>query len=78
MENPFDAIFWGYGKVPLFYYLFHLVHNPFSNTDNGVLCKKKKGFTWESLELESSNLERPAIGSEVSLGGVYLVWIGWC
>ena len=58
-----------YGRVPFLYYVLHLylIHG------FAMLGAELTGFGWESLIMTSPDLEKEF---GVSLGVVYLIWIG--
>jgi uncharacterized membrane protein len=65
------AIFKVYGKVPLFYFIIHLyiIHGIM------ILIMFLQGFTFSEMSFEPFRYGRAA-GSGISLGLVYLVWLG--
>ena len=62
-----------YGKVPLFYFIvhFYLIHVLL------LIILLMQGFQWSELDFASGSFGRPkGVESGVSLGIVYLIWIG--
>ena len=60
-----------YGKVPLFYYLLHLYLTRLSV----FIMVYAQGFEWNDLLFGPFQFGRPAVGSGLNLGLIYLVWI---
>ncbi len=70
VKNKFTDIVSVYGKVPLFYYLVHwyIIHTTM------LAMVFLEGFHWSDLVFGSFNFGRPAKGSGVHLGTIYLIW----
>lgn len=70
-KNRIKGIFKVYGKVPLFYFIIHLyvIHGIM------VLIMFLQGFNFSEMSFEPFRYGRAA-GSGISLGLVYLVWLG--
>jgi uncharacterized membrane protein len=60
-----------YGKVPLFYYLVHFYVIRLAT----LIMVYAQGFTWKELLFGPFLYGRPATGSGLGLGAVYLAWI---
>jgi uncharacterized membrane protein len=73
MKNKIASIASVYGKVPLFYFLVHffLIHFIM------LAIMFLQGFHWSQLDFASGTFGRPkGLQSGLSLGAVYLTWIG--
>lgn len=70
-DNAFTRVLTVYGKVPMFYYILHwyLVHLSM------IAMSLLQGYSLADIPAGPLNFGRPA-GAGISLGGVYLVWIG--
>jgi len=71
-DNRFTRIVMVYGRTPLFYFVIHLYIIHLLLFPMVFL----QGFHTGDLVFGAMNYGRPATGSGIGLGGVYLVWIG--
>jgi len=71
LSNRFAGICTVYGKTPLFYFVVHwFILHPIL-----FIMVFLQGFGWKDMTF-GFNFGRPVNGSGVSLGIVYLIWIG--
>lgn len=73
VENRFTKFVSVYGKTPLFFYLIHwyIVHPLL------IVILFLQGISWAAMDFASGNFGRPkGVESGLSLGAVYLIWIG--
>lgn len=66
-----QSIFTVYGKVPLFYYLLHFYFIRLAV----FIMVYAQGFVWKDLLFGPFQLGRPAKGSGINLGLIYIVWV---
>jgi uncharacterized membrane protein len=72
-KNKLSEIVSVYGKVPLFYFLFHFFLIHFIMLAIMLL----QGFAWSQLDFASGTFGRPkGVQSGVELWMIYLIWIG--
>jgi uncharacterized membrane protein len=72
IQNKTTDVISVYGKVPLFYWLFHwfIVHF----VAMGVFLSQ--GYHWSDMQFAGFGFGRPQNGGGLSLPGVYIAWIG--
>jgi uncharacterized membrane protein len=70
-DNPFTRWLMVYGKVPMFYYIIHW----YSIHLLMIAMVLLEGYGWKGIQAGTLNFGRPA-GAGISLGPVYLVWLG--
>lgn len=71
IDNIFTRVLTVYGKVPMFYYIIHwyLVHLAM------IAMALGQGFSWNDIKPGMLSFGRPD-GTGLSLGAVYVVWLG--